>query len=253
FFIAGIGGLYLLALGIRRWCLRLASDFEVTRRMLAYFVRREVDRQAAARDPSEFRAIPESVRARLGAEGDTPALETDLVVDVAPEAFSRALHFARIPATSIVAIVAEAGAGKSHFLHRLCAEVTEESKCLRLEARHGSFAELMTQLAATLDLPSNSDEASVRAALAKEMHVVAIDDAHRLVRPTIGGLADLDALLAFARSIEGPTSWLLVIEDPAFAYVRRGRGEGALFDYVARLPRWSEEQLGALIRARTEQ
>jgi hypothetical protein len=262
FIAAMVGGVYLFVHGIRRHILRRASHYESTRRILAYLVRREVARQALDQDESHYTPIGRELYRALGLRspaaaesGETSGVHTGATgrhcIDIAPEAHERALHFSRVSATSITAIVGEAGGGKTHFLDRVCDELASEMPCIRLNARHGGWDELRAQLGEAIGLGLAAGEDELRERLAAKQHLIAIDDAHRLVRPVIGGLAELDRLLSFARSIRDAVSWLVVIEDPAWAYVRRGRGEGALFDYVARLPRWTEDQIGELLRHRS--
>jgi hypothetical protein len=93
----------------------------------------------------------------------------------------------------------------------------------------------------------------VAAELARQAPLVfLIDDAHRLVRPAIGGLEGLDRLADFARAVRGDASWVLSIDAAAWQYVSRARGERVFFDEVHALPRWSEQAIAELIRSRSE-
>jgi hypothetical protein len=83
--------------------------------------------------------------------------------------------------------------------------------------------------------------------------VICVDDAQRLVRPTIGGLDEIDRLVSFAHRVGAPTSWIVGIGAPAWHFLRRARGDRAVFDDVIELGPWNEEQIRELVAARSRE
>jgi hypothetical protein len=78
-----------------------------------------------------------------------------------------------------------------------------------------------------------------------------VDDAHSLVRPVIGGLRELDAALTLARSTGDRFVWVFAIDALLWPLISRARDARPLFDRLHVLAPWDEEQIGALIDART--
>ncbi len=122
----------------------------------------------------------------------------------------------------------------------------------RVQCPPGGFRQLQRAIAHTIGLSRNASADQVKTALAEQSPLVfLVDDAHRLVRPAIGGLEGLDKFSDFAREVSGDVSWIASIGAAAWQYVSRARGDRVFFDQVLRLGPWSEEQIGALIRQRS--
>jgi hypothetical protein len=106
-------------------------------------------------------------------------------------------------------------------------------------------------IAESVGLSRNASREQVIEALSQQTPLVfLIDDAHRLVRPAIGGLEGLDLFADFAREVSGNASWIASIGAAAWQYVSRARGDHVFFDQVLTLPSWNEQQIGQLIRDR---
>ncbi|KIG14761.1 Cdc6-related protein [Enhygromyxa salina] len=123
----------------------------------------------------------------------------------------------------------------------------------RIQCPTGGFTQLQRAIAKSVGLDPDTPAKRLIAALAEQTPLVfLIDDVHRLVRPAIGGLEGLDRFTDFAREVGGDASWVATIGAAAWQYVSRSRGERVFFDQVLKLPRWNEQQIGELIRARSE-
>ena len=104
-------------------------------------------------------------------------------------------------------------------------------------------------MAQAIGLEPNANAATVLQTLRdKSPSAIFVDDAQRLIRPLIGGLRDIDRLVNFAREVGATTSWVVSIGAPAWQYLRRARGDRALFDEVVELQSWSEEAIRSLTR-----
>jgi len=249
FVAAGVGGVYLLLTGTKRFIVRRASRFEVTRRVLAYLVRREVAKQAN-RDDDRLTDIDSSAAAQLDPsyeisdEAFVAGPCEQAIVDLQGQQFDDRV--------TVSAVIGEAGSGKSTAVLHL---VKKTPNSLVVQSAYEGFDALIGQLARALELAGGQPselEARVLAALQKSVRLVVVDDAHRLVRPTVGGLAELDRLLAFARRSSPGNSWVLVLGDPAWQYIYRARAQGAAFDAMVELPRWDEGQIGELLQRRSK-
>jgi type II secretory pathway predicted ATPase ExeA len=239
--------------------------------------RREVLRQASARREHETRVRPldADAYAKLNpsASQDLDALSPSLH-QIGSELIEQIVELQFAHRGTLSAVIGERGAGKTTLLERIEAALQARASTYvhtesddgaprhdeygRLTIRHlqcppGGIGALQKALAASLGLERTAGTAEVAAELARQAPLVfLIDDAHRLVRPAIGGLQGLDRLADFARAVRGDASWVLSIDAAAWQYVSRARGERVFFDEVHALPRWSEQAIAELIRSRSE-
>lgn len=80
---------------------------------------------------------------------------------------------------------------------------------------------------------------------------ILIDDAQRIIRPAVGGLDELDELIAVARRASTATMWVLAIDVTVWEFVRQARGAEPMFDAVHALGPWTDESIAELLRSRT--
>ncbi|MCF8710174.1 hypothetical protein [Rhizorhapis sp. SPR117] len=160
---------------------------------------------------------------------------------------------------TIVALVGERGLGKSAVLQGL-ADLREANGGttigLKVESRgfEGIIADLAAQLCPRKKQAGEDDLVDILIQRDKLKPIaITIDDLQRLVIPAIGGLDELDRLIAFARRCGDGCFWVMAIGAPAWNYVSRARFDRVLFDTVEQLARWSLDELRALIERRTEQ
>ena len=250
FVASAIGGALLLWRDLRRFGLQRLARFELTRRVMAYLARQKVAKQAEAMGSRNFQPLPAASQDALE-KAPMVAMET-----VGAEVLSELREACEGRERSIVALVGEAGLGKSALLERLKGkleegrEETEAKRVVMVQADYEGFESLRKKLAEALDLGEKAGADALRDAFERRPTVLLIDDLHRLVRPRVGGLGELDRVIELARRAGG--TWVMAFEDPGWSFVRRARGEGAVFDAVLRLPRWDEDSLGELVMARSK-
>ncbi len=245
---AAVGGIYLLVDGVYRFILAKATELAPARRLLAYLSRRGVEKQALGNDaPAEGEPIPADVHEKLTSE---TASDEELVRSyMSPEVHAmRAL--VRSERASIVAIVGERGEGKTTFLGRVVHDLDDRER-YEVRCESGGFPAFFAQLAAAVDLQADAEESQVVERLNERApKVVAIDDAHRLIKPLIGGLRDIDRLVRLMRGGHPETTWLIAMSMPAWHYVQRARSQRTGFDQVIELLPWEEEQIIKLVEQR---
>jgi hypothetical protein len=280
---AAIAGGYLFGRGFARWLLYRATALEATRRLLAWMFRREIARQATARreDEQPVHALDAKDYAKFdpGMIVDVAQLSEEMA-EIADHAIAEITGLVVAHRGTLSAVIGERGSGKSMFLHRLEAAFMREAEAFeaapadadtnanpqtgvhaefgrltvrRIQCPPGGFNRLQQAIAVSIGLPRDTPKDVVVKSLSEQTPLVfLIDDAHRLVRPAIGGLEGLDSFADFAREVSGDASWVATIGAAAWQYVSRARGERVFFDQVLKLPRWNEQQIGELIRQRSE-
>lgn len=246
---AAVGGVWLLAEGVGAFLSRQLRGLTAARRVLAWLFRRELERQAAARvHRVEAEPLPEAPRQALRPEA--PGAER--VEAFARKELARVLELAGQKG-SLIAVVGERGLGKTSLLDRVLADPAAAG-ALRVTTRPGTFDDLVADLAAASGLEPGASAARLAEHL-RELRppLVCVDDLQRIVRPVIGGLADVDRLLGLARAVGPATSWVAAVGTPGYGYLERAREGRVTFDEVVRLPPWTVDEISALVRARTRQ
>ncbi len=246
FFAATAGGAYLFGRGAARATRSWVGRFDVTRRVLAYLFRRELDKLGAERAQLETQPIPDAAFDALGPE--TPSAEwiaTD--VDLQLDALTKRLRERR---GGVIAVVGARGMGKSLMIGRLHDMFADT--LLTDAPADGDVEALRGALAKGLQLAPEASLDQVGAAIAAGARGVLLDEAHRFIRPVMGGLAAFDALLATASQHSARTTWVFAVDEVIWLFLQRARGARPLFDDVIRLNAWRPEQIVALLEARTE-
>lgn len=247
---AAVGGLWLVLEGAVRFLGEQAERIEPVRRVLTWLFRREVERKEAARlESDELPPLADERRASLA-----PERRGESIIDgYAREELDLARDLLAREGGSTIAIVGERGIGKSTFLERLAAAGGWEAP-LRVSCRPDGFDGLVADLSAAAGMEGKPGAEKLAGHLRdRRPRVVCVDDVQRIVRPVIGGLADVDRLLALARTTGPSTSWVLAIGKPGYGYLERARGGRVTFDRVLKLDPWSTEQIAQLVRERTRE
>lgn len=245
---AALGGIFLLVEGLYRRLFRRLSDFEAGKRALAYLMRREVERQSRLVHEEKLTPLETELYSQFVAMPPPAAL----IDDVGAESVGHLVDLALSPDPTLVALVGERGSGKTLFTARLMQKM-EPGAVIRVECGAEGRASVRPALRRALGLDEDATtEQLTEAVRERSPSLVVIDNGHHLVRPVIGGLSQLDRLLAFMRGVGGRTSWVVTLDSPTWQHVHRARGERAVFDLVVKLPAWSEEQIGRLIDTRAE-
>lgn len=242
---AAMAGVYLMLRSLQRWLLRIFSSFEVGRRLLAVAFRREVARQAESqRGVKRGEPLPAELGDRILSGGElVRKVHRNHVRDLA-ELVEEGLGRTAI-------IVGERGAGKSTLLSRLQEKLGD--KMLLLDCPVGGFEALKAVFQEEFRLdPDSVEAADVRQVIDRRgIELVALDNAHRLGTPTIGGLENLDRVAEMIGGLGPEISWIVTADIAATQYVARARGERGILDRVIRLRSWTEEEIGELIATRT--
>jgi hypothetical protein len=246
FVSAALGGAYLLVQGVLRRLLRVLSTFDLGKRVLAYFFRREVAKQSERqRSLAAGRPISLELAQRLLERGDR-------VLDKVGEDELQALvTLSRSVERGTGALIGERGSGKTRLLERLEAQLGDA--VLRVDCPRGGFEGLLREFARTLGLPGGAEanaETIGRALTDSPAEVVAIDNYHRLTLPAIGGLDEIDRLLSLEASVDPEISWIISIDSAAWQYIRRLRSDLLLAHQIVELRPWTDDQIGELIEAR---
>ncbi|MEZ4329169.1 MAG: ATP-binding protein [Polyangiales bacterium] len=240
---AAVGGAYLLAMSIARVTLALAGRADLTQRLRAQLFRRRALR--SDEDPTSPRTpVDRAVYARF----EPFRAPTESLEGIAPAELDALRELLRAKQTSLSVVVGERGMGKTTFLRRL-ADQLGDTRVYRLSSPD-TFAELVTLLAEQFGVEDSPAAVALHVRAAGPI-AICIDDLHRMIMPAIGGLAELDQLVTYAREMGGDAAWVFAVEGPAWQYVERARGEHIFFDRVIQLPKWSVGDIGRLIRARS--
>lgn len=246
FSAAASGGTYLLATGTYRSVRSWVARFEISRRAMAYLFRRKLDK--LGQDATEKQLGPLGA-ARFDALGPESATSIDWVKTPTDDDIDALVTRAAARSGGIVAIFGERGMGKSRTLAQIEARLPG---ALRLTVPSSRLTDLARTVTTALGNESTTELArALDAARDAEKHVILFDDAHRLVRPTMGGLCELDTLIAAIGSRTEGTLFVLAFDEISWRFLERARTARPVFDDVIELARWNEENIGALLGARS--
>ena len=243
---AAVGGIYLTFDGVRRWVLRTLGSSDLGRRALAQLSRSEIARQAEKEQGAEAVApLPQGPRQVL-LNGNAPLIEK-----VGRKRVNELAElFQETPGSGAV-LVGPRGSGKTTVLTRVAERLADQ--CLLVTCPLRSVEGLIAEIADELSLSRADSPDVVAAALrSRERMVVAIDDIHRLARPVIGGMEQLDRLRSFTRAAGSGVSWLYGADATAWEYVRRFQEVEPVHNHVSHLEPWGEEEIGRLLESRAE-
>lgn len=242
-----VGAAYLTWVATLDGLVRRLSNWDLGRRILTVLVRREVERDGLRTRDQEGEPIADELVERLLATED---VRLDSVAKAERATLTAALS-ARLGGGYV--LLGERGLGKSVFLARLGGELGEGIRTVACPP--SGYAGLEDALAAEFGVGGGGPERAEQIAAAIDaagVHAIAVDDAHRLSRPWMGGQQGLESLVALDAMIAAPVSWVLAIDDAAWRYISLARGERALFQQVVSLPPWTEEALGFLLEGRAK-
>ena len=246
FFAATAGGVYLFGTGAVRAVRGWGSRFTVTRRVLAYLFRRELDKLEAERSDLGTARLADAAFDALGPEAEVEEwISTDL-----DEQIERLRSRLGKKKGGVVALVGARGMGKSAALRKL--HLAFPDSMLTAAPKSGATT-LREAMAEKLGMaPDTTLEAAVAAFPATTMgRAFFLDDAQRFIQPVMGGLATFDALIAAASLHASDTLWVFAIDEVLWRFLQRARGARPLFDDIVHLQPWREEQIIELLRERT--
>lgn len=245
---AAVGGVALIGGGVVRRVRAWTSNFELTQRVLAYLFRREMSRRGAEAPDLGLAPLDEPTRGLLGPEHPSEQLVKSAIDAEADALLERIAR----PGGGVFAVVGERGLGKSTLLSRIRA-IREDRTIVASSIT--SRDQLHSLLIAKLGLPSDASDAEVARILEdpENEHVLLIDDAQRLIRPTMGGLEEFDRILELSRRYSRHCVWVFALDQVVWRFFELARGARPVFDDVLVLRRWPEEAIGRLLRTRSKQ
>ncbi|MGR5175229.1 AAA family ATPase [Vibrio parahaemolyticus] len=155
---------------------------------------------------------------------------------------------------AICVVSGERGVGSTRLLKQILHKV-RNAEPVYVNCPISGYNQLLVHLAVSLGLDEETSEVKILNHLRKsEIHyLIAIDNCQRLVKPKVGGLNDLIRFTNLLRRSKKSHRAVFSIEKASWRFVDRARGERLLFDWVAFLPKWSEQQISALLDSRINQ
>lgn len=245
-----VGALYLIYQGASRRLGGLLMQVDVFRRASAFLHRRDAEQKTdAVQEPREAtRASCASAKAF-----DPDALNPELL-DIGPnKRISKMVAWLDEGRHSLIAVVGERGAGKTSFLARLARDEEQEILNEVIDCPKSGLAELYSRLEAQVGAKIADQDAFAERLEANDNQVICIDNLHRLVKTSIGGLQELDEFIGFARRWNQSVTWIAGFGASAWKYTQRARGERAYFDEVVELRPWKEEEIARFLDDRCQQ
>ncbi len=241
-----VGGTKLLVTttyrGLRNWL----GSFDLTRLVHAYLFQRGMTKKADQTTEVHFSPIALETYKALGPR----ARACSIVASVADDQVADIIERIDKPGGGVFAIVGERGLGKSTLLARIAEEANDVTVVRCPFGGMTAFDEAFTS-AFDGEPGSSVEETTTRFDESKLDAGVLIDDAHRLIRPMMGGLKDFDRLLDSARRHSEHMTWVFAFDDVIWRFFEQMRGSRPLFDDVIRLKPWLEEGISNLLRSRS--
>ncbi len=246
---AAVAGVYLLIDGVYAFFMGKAKELTLGRSILAYLSRRQVEKQVSGAGADvNIEPISPELYKELTAEASE---DSELVTAYMSAQVHAMRALVRSDDAAIVAVVGEHGDGKTTFLRRVATDL-EKDEHVGVECPLEGLNALRARLALALGLEQEATPKQLQERLHERApKVICIDDAHRLIKPRIGGIRDIEGLIRLMRAGHPATSWLVAISLPAWHYFRRARGQRTPFDQIIELKTWEPEQIAKLLEFRT--
>lgn len=247
FVAALIGGTALFTSGAYRAVRSRISSFSVTRKFLAYLFQRDMSRQAEEVKEDNCQPLDGELYRKL-----SPMVHSDQIVpSVADQQVDELISRINAPGGGVFAIVGERGGGKTTLLRRITERADD---IVRVQTPYGDSSDFEKAFlkAVTGNEQGSLAEASAAFDSADRDAGILIDNAHRLIRPTVGGFSALDGVLSMARTHSKNIAWVFAFDEVIWRLLQRMRGTKPLFDDVIRIAPWSEEGIVSLLTSRNE-
>lgn len=228
---AMLGALQLFGTGALRVVRGWISRFDLVRRVHAYLFKREIERLGEGKADARLFPLDPKVLEVLHPEQPFTrwiSCPSDQVL----ESVERRVAERR---GGLVALVGPRGMGKSSLLRVLRSKAKNP---VSVNCQAGTpLSEIRS--ATLLDSPSPP-----------QADLVLLDDAHALIRSSIGGLALFDELIALARGASRQSAWVFSLDASVWPLLKRARDARPLFDEICKLAPWNESQIGELLADR---
>ncbi|MDR9829752.1 ATP-binding protein [Vibrio sp. FNV 38] len=239
------------------------SSYAMFSQLLAYLFRVEVAKQSGdVSTDSNFARL----RGKQVFEYVLPGNDDRELVEYANDELKKLCHHLLTDKPAFCIVSGERGIGSTSIQKQLLRRVKNATP-IYINCPYDGYDHLLTELALSLDIMDKSsteynaaeqgeglESAIYQVLIQRDTPVlVVIDNAQRLIKPKVGGLACLIKLTQLLRSTGNKHRFLLSIEKASWRFVDRARGERLIFDWVTFLPRWNEKQIHALLETRVNQ
>ncbi|RMA82420.1 ATP-binding protein [Umboniibacter marinipuniceus] len=246
-YVVPVAAIYLSWQWLSRSVLAVLAENPTFRILLSYLFQAEVAKQVAKSEGEEPKLLPisQSQKDEI-VRGPGEHIPVD-------EALSRRITaLVNLNRSTISLIHGARASGKTALLRGLAKQLTsqqhEESISVRIvDCPRGDFEHLLEAMQAQSFNDAQSASEVISYLRDGEEQVICIDNAHRLVTPTIGGLGEFERLIRLIRRSSDSISWILTIDTAAWRFIQRARGERFKFDLEDRMPIWASADIQQLI------
>lgn len=145
-----------------------------------------------------------------------------------------------------IMVVSDSGGGKSTLLRRIAQD--SEKKTIMVSCPKEGLDALIQELARKIHLDTGTQTGRIvfEELRKRQIDVLIIDDVQRLIRPYVGGQADLDELTSFLVAV--PDLMIVLSTNSAtWQYIIRARAHRIFDRNIFRLPSWTSDHIGTLI------
>jgi hypothetical protein len=243
---AMVGGVYLFVYGAWRAARGWVGRFDVTRRVLAYLFRRELDKLVEEQSLLQLEPLPGPLFQALGPD----QLSQDWVSTQIDDRLDRLVARLQERRGGLIALIGERGMGKTHLLQRVHERIAD---VVHVNVATADASDFSRALFEHVKLPYDTVLLPAAEVLGRGHHgpAILVDGAEHFVRPAMGGLALFDEVIAAARQSSAQFTWVLAFDDVIWQFLKRARGARPVFDEVIHLEPWREEEITQLLQRRT--
>lgn len=228
----------------------LLSHYTFFNQALTYLFKIEVAKQTGSNSDGNL------VRVKGDAAFDyvQPGDDSSPLISYAKDEMHQLSKYLLTNSPAICVVTGERGVGATRLLTQILHKA-KNAEPIYINCPIAGYQELLVHLAVSLGLEEETSEVKILNHLRKSdtHYLIAIDNCQRLVKPKVGGLNDLIRFTNLLRRSKQSHRAVFSIEKASWRFVDRARGERLLFDWVAFLPRWSEEQIAGLLDSRINQ
>ena len=139
-----------------------------------------------------------------------------------------------------------------HFDERATLDDGSPITTLHVSCPDGGFSELTETIATAMGHEADQAAEVISQIRSESSLLIAIDNVHKLITPSLGGLSEFERLLRLIRRSAEGISWILSMDIACWRYFNRARGERYRFDLEIPLQAWNEDQLRQLIESTLE-
>lgn len=243
------GSMWLIGRSIQHQVFSVLSQNAAFSHVLAYLFRIEVAKQTeVAKEQSNLVRIKSALAFDYIIPGSK---ESELLEEYALDEIVSLSRYLLTDSPAVCVLSGERGVGTTTVLNRILSK-TKNAKPLYINCPYDGYSALLPELAKLVGLSEESTERDILQHLrnSDDCYLIAFDNAQRLVKPKVNGLADLMKLTNLLRRARKSHRVVLSIDKSSWRFIDRARGERLLFDLVTFMPKWTERQIGQLLDSR---